>query len=59
MQVRSFSSFDAVVAARLDNGSTAVPCEHGVTRELLLIGLVLALGILAVAAIVLPALVTG
>lgn len=59
MQVRSLSSFDAVVAARLDSGSATVPCEHGVTRELLLIGLVLTLGILAVVALVLPAFVSG
>jgi hypothetical protein len=33
--------------------------EHGVARELLMIGLVVAMGVLAAIAIVLPAVVTG
>ncbi|MDJ0392092.1 hypothetical protein QMK17_01940 [Rhodococcus sp. G-MC3] len=39
--------------------SRTVHVEHGIARELLLIALVVALGMLAAAAIVLPALVTG
>ncbi len=35
-----------------------VPCDHGVGRELLLIGLVVAMGLLAAAVILLPAVVT-
>ncbi|MFC8179847.1 MULTISPECIES: hypothetical protein [Nocardiaceae] len=35
-----------------------IPVEHGVTRELFLIALVVALGVLASVAIVIPALVS-
>lgn len=35
-----------------------VHCEHGFTREILMIGLVVAMGVLAAAVILLPAVVT-
>lgn len=35
-----------------------IRCEHGVARELLMIGLVVAMGLLAAAVILLPAVVT-
>ncbi|SNT38121.1 hypothetical protein [Rhodococcoides kyotonense] len=38
---------------------TKLKCPHSTSRELLLIGLVVALGILVALAIVVPAIVTG
>lgn len=57
MQVRT----DARHQSRRDGTAVdhTVHIEHGVVRELWLIALVVALGVLAAAAIVLPALVTG
>ncbi|WP_338886426.1 hypothetical protein [Rhodococcus sovatensis] len=66
MQVRAKStpptsiSPTAVPGSRpRDLPSKTVPCEHGVARELLLIGLVVAIGVLAAVVILLPAMVTG
>ncbi|MGB2951244.1 hypothetical protein C5142_20380 [Rhodococcus sp. BGS-1C] len=45
---------------RRDRGEgRTVHVQHGVTRELLMIGLVVAMGVLAAAAILLPAVVTA
>lgn len=52
---------DARNASRRDRRATdhTVHIEHDVARELWLIALVVAMGVLATAAIILPALVTG
>lgn len=61
MQVRakSIPPTPATLPSQDDRPSKTVPCEHGVARELLLIGLVVALGVLAALVILLPAMVTG
>ncbi|RRQ29597.1 hypothetical protein DK926_01610 [Rhodococcus sp. Eu-32] len=48
-----------VVPADSARHTTTVKCPHSTSRELLLIGLVVALGILVALIIVVPALVTG
>lgn len=67
MQVRAKSTHPTSISPQLprsepsqrDLPSKTIPCEHGVARELLLIGLVVAMGVLAAVVILLPAMVTG
>nr|WP_296774675.1 hypothetical protein [Rhodococcus sp. (in: high G+C Gram-positive bacteria)] len=57
MQVRT-DSRNASNPLLVGREAHTVHVEHGIARELLLIALVVALGVLATAAIVLPALVS-
>lgn len=58
MQVHAKSTARALPVEEHGHDRT-VHVEHGVARELLLIALVVAMGVLAAVALLLPAMVTG
>lgn len=58
MQVRSEFRHEAYLD-RPNRSANTVHVEHGVARELMMIALVLALGVLAAVVILLPAAVSG